>query len=97
MIHDGGEEMGGMRAAPLQGDVACEIAPDVLCIGLHGRTGLSEPPWYTIWDRTCLHDSITRVAELAPAVLGGGHGQPLTGPETPDALSAFAAALGPKR
>lgn len=48
--------------------------------------------WYTTWDRTCLHHSIARVAELAPTVLAGGHGQPMNGPDTPEALRAFAAA-----
>ncbi|WP_432824460.1 MBL fold metallo-hydrolase [Dactylosporangium sp. CA-092794] len=55
------------------------------------RPGLSGPPWYTSWDRHMAAASIRTVADLDPAVLAGGHGIPMTGPQTAQAVRAFAA------
>lgn len=55
------------------------------------RPGLSGPPWYTTWNRAMSRDSVARVASLAPSVLAGGHGEPMAGPGTADAVRAFAA------
>lgn len=57
---------------------------------LLGSQGLSGPPWYTTWDSTVARASITAIAALEPAVLAGGHGAPLVGPGTTEALRAFA-------
>jgi deazaflavin-dependent oxidoreductase (nitroreductase family) len=57
--------------------------------------GLSAPPWYTTWDRRAATTSIARIAVLEPAVLAGGHGLPLTGPGTANAIHAFAAQADP--
>lgn len=57
---------------------------------LRQRPGLSEPPWYTTWDRSVARESIMTLAPLEPTVLAGGHGVPMTGPETASALSDFA-------
>jgi len=54
------------------------------------RPGLSGPPWYTTWNRRAAKDSVEALARLEPAVLAGGHGLPLTGPETAPRLRAFA-------
>lgn len=56
-----------------------------------GRQGLSGPPWYTTWDQRAAAASIDAIAALQPTVVGGGHGRPLTGPETAAAVCAFAA------
>jgi glyoxylase-like metal-dependent hydrolase (beta-lactamase superfamily II) len=59
--------------------------------GLVGRQGLSGPPWYTTWDRRRATESLSQLADLEPSVLGGGHGRPLAGPATAQAVRAFAA------
>lgn len=53
------------------------------------RPGLSEPPWYTTWDRRAARDSVGRLVELEPTVLAGGHGFPMGGTDTARALRAF--------
>lgn len=58
---------------------------------LLGRNGLSAPPRYTTWNRRVATGSIRTLASLEPAVVGGGHGRPLTGPGTTAAVRAFAA------
>jgi hypothetical protein len=54
------------------------------------RPGLSGPPWYTTWNRRTARQSIGTLARLEPTVLAGGHGKPMTGTGTADAVSAFA-------
>lgn len=54
------------------------------------RPGLSGPPWYTTWSTRAARESIERLARLEPAVLAGGHGRPMTGAGTAEALSAYA-------
>jgi glyoxylase-like metal-dependent hydrolase (beta-lactamase superfamily II) len=60
---------------------------------LGGRQGLSEPPWYTTPDRGLARTSIAAIAELEPRILAGGHGRPLTAPDTPERIKAFARSL----
>lgn len=57
---------------------------------LAGRQGLSEPPWYTTPDRDLARASIATIATLEPAILAGGHGHPLTAPDTAARIAAFA-------
>jgi glyoxylase-like metal-dependent hydrolase (beta-lactamase superfamily II) len=58
--------------------------------GLLGqRAGLSGPPWYTTWDRDEARTSVLRLAALRPDVVAGGHGRPLTGPDTAALVEAF--------
>jgi glyoxylase-like metal-dependent hydrolase (beta-lactamase superfamily II) len=54
------------------------------------RSGLSGPPWYTTWSPRAARESIRRLARLDPAVLAGGHGRPMTGVGTAEALRAYA-------
>ena len=54
------------------------------------RQGLSGPPWYTSWNWRMAKASVAALARLEPRVLAGGHGMPLTGAGTGDALGAFA-------
>jgi glyoxylase-like metal-dependent hydrolase (beta-lactamase superfamily II) len=62
--------------------------------GLLGRQGLSGPPWYTTWDGPAATASIAAIAALEPSVVAGGHGRPLTGPETSATVGAFATRVG---
>jgi glyoxylase-like metal-dependent hydrolase (beta-lactamase superfamily II) len=57
---------------------------------VRGRQGLSSPPWYTTWDAREADASIEAIAALEPAVVGGGHGRPMSGPGTPAAVRSFA-------
>jgi glyoxylase-like metal-dependent hydrolase (beta-lactamase superfamily II) len=54
------------------------------------RPGLSGPPWYTTWSPGAAVKSIQRLACLEPTVVAGGHGRPMTGDGTAEALSAYA-------
>lgn len=57
---------------------------------LRQRPGLSGPPWYTTWDPQAARESVEVLARLEPTLVAGGHGPPLTGSGTAEALSAFA-------
>lgn len=74
----------------LTGDALVTLRVNTAAGLLRGRQGLSEPPWYTTWDRRAAVASIAAIASLAPTVLGGGHGRPLVGPGTVDAVRAWA-------
>ncbi len=50
---------------------------------------LAGPPWYTTWSWPAAKASAAAVAELAPRVVAGGHGAPLSGPDVDAKLSAF--------
>jgi glyoxylase-like metal-dependent hydrolase (beta-lactamase superfamily II) len=54
------------------------------------RQRLSGPPWYTSWSWTDAEKSVAALAALEPNVLATGHGLPLTGAGTAQALRAFA-------
>jgi len=54
------------------------------------RPGLSGPPWYTTWSPRAARESIERLARLKPTVLASGHGRPMTGAGTAEAVSAYA-------
>ena len=58
------------------------------------RQGLSAPPWYTTWDRRAAERSIEALADLDPAVVAGGHGWPVAGPDVAARLRAFASVGG---
>lgn len=60
---------------------------------LLSRQQLSGPPWYVTWDRQAARQAAISLAELGPLVLGAGHGNPMTGPETVAKTRAFAAEL----
>lgn len=50
---------------------------------------VSGPPWYTTWSWPAAKESVASLAKLEPRVLAGGHGIPMTGPETPRRVRAF--------
>ena len=57
------------------------------------REALCGPPWYTTWNWPAARESVAKLARLEPTVLAGGHGTPMTGSDTADALSVFAGHL----
>ncbi len=75
----------------LSGDALLTLEVNSWAGILRQRQGLSGPPWYTTWDRHAAMASISRIADLEPGVLAGGHGLPLAGPGTAAAVRAFAA------
>ncbi len=54
------------------------------------RPRLAGPPWYTTWNWRAAKASVAAVARLEPRVLACGHGIPMSGGGTADALRAFA-------
>lgn len=59
--------------------------------GLVSReAGVYGPPRYATWSWRVAKASIASLAELEPRVVAGGHGLPMTDPETPQRVQAFA-------
>ena len=56
---------------------------------LRGEPRVSGPPWYTSWDWTAAKASAAAVAGLAPSVIAGGHGVPMTGQAAGQGLRRF--------
>jgi hypothetical protein len=56
---------------------------------LFGGQQVSGPPWYTTWDRRAATASAAAVVKLAPRVIAGGHGAPMTGLAARDGLRDF--------
>lgn len=77
----------------LTGDALLTLEVNRLSGAVLGRQGLSGPPWYTTWNARAAASSIAAVADLRPVVVGPGHGRPLVGPGTADAVRAFAATV----
>jgi deazaflavin-dependent oxidoreductase (nitroreductase family) len=57
---------------------------------LFQQPGLSGPPWYTTWSWRAAKQSASDLARLEPRILAGGHGVPMTGPNTAHDVQAFA-------
>ncbi len=74
----------------ITGDAVVTLRLNTLSGLLLQRPGLSGPPWYTSWSWPTAKASIAALARLEPNVLAGGHGTPMTGAGTADALRAFA-------
>lgn len=75
---------------PLSGDALVTVGIDTIRGLLRRPSRLSGPPWFTTWDADRAPESIMVLASLRPRVLAGGHGFPLTGPDTADKVAAFA-------
>ncbi len=75
----------------ISGDALLTLRVNAAAGLVWGSQGLSAPPWYTTWDRDAARATIRAIATLEPAVLAGGHGHPLTGPGTAEAVRRFAA------
>lgn len=57
---------------------------------LHRSTAhISNPPWYSTWNRPLAAASMTLLAALEPRVVASGHGVPLVGEGVPEAMRAF--------
>ena len=78
----------------LSGDAMVTARIDTLTHLLTRRDGLSGPPWYTTWDGPAVRRSMARLADLAPDVVGSGHGRPITGPRTAEAVADFVERVG---
>jgi glyoxylase-like metal-dependent hydrolase (beta-lactamase superfamily II) len=73
----------------LTGDALVTLQVNAPAGFLHGRQGLSGPPWYTTWSPRLARTAIAAIAALEPTVVGGGHGRPLSGTGTAAAVRAF--------
>jgi glyoxylase-like metal-dependent hydrolase (beta-lactamase superfamily II) len=73
----------------ISGDALVTAKIDTVASLLLGRNGLSGPPWYTTWNSIAAHASIQALAALKPQVLAGGHGIPMSGPGTTEAINDF--------
>jgi glyoxylase-like metal-dependent hydrolase (beta-lactamase superfamily II) len=74
----------------LTGDALVTLRVNAPAGFLLGRQGLSGPPWYTTWSAALARTAIAAIAAQQPTVIGGGHGRPLTGPDTAAAVRAWA-------
>ncbi|HYO44820.1 MAG TPA: MBL fold metallo-hydrolase, partial [Candidatus Limnocylindrales bacterium] len=81
----------------LTGDALVTLQVNAPAGFLLGRQGLSGPPRYTTWSPRLARAAVAAIAELEPAVVGGGHGRPLTGPGTAAAVRSFEARMGGAR
>jgi glyoxylase-like metal-dependent hydrolase (beta-lactamase superfamily II) len=77
----------------ISGDALVTAKIDTVASLLLGRNGLSGPPWYTTWNSFAAHESIQALAALEPQVLAGGHGIPMSGPGTTEAINDFAQSI----
>lgn len=73
----------------LSGDAMVTARIDTVTHLVTRRQGLSGPPWYTTWDTDAARRSMAQLADLAPNVVGSGHGRPMTGLGTADAVADF--------
>lgn len=73
----------------ITGDALVTMQVNTMSGLLFQHPGLSGPPWYTTWSRVAARESIARICALAPVVVAGGHGIPMTGAATADAVRAF--------
>ena len=74
----------------ISGDAALTLKVNSLSGFVMGASGLSGPPRYTTWSWASARESVATLAGLEPTVLAAGHGPPLIGAGTADALRAFA-------
>ncbi|HEY4753904.1 MAG TPA: MBL fold metallo-hydrolase, partial [Candidatus Limnocylindrales bacterium] len=79
----------------LTGDAMVTLRVNSVAGVLLGSPGLSGPPRYTTWSWGRAKASLRVLADLEPTVVGGGHGQPLTGPDTAALVRAFARTAAP--
>ncbi len=73
----------------ITGDALVTVELNTLCGIVRGEQRVAAPPWYTTWDWQAANASATALAQLAPHVVAGGHGIPLTWPDARGAVRAF--------
>ena len=78
----------------ISGDALVTAKIDTIAGLLLGRNGISGPPWYTTCNSLAALQSIQALAALNPQVLAGGHGIPMKGPGTAEAVNHFAQTIG---
>jgi glyoxylase-like metal-dependent hydrolase (beta-lactamase superfamily II) len=77
----------------ITGDALVTVAVNSVWGLLTGRQAISGPPRYATWSWRVAKRSIANIAGLEPEVVAGGHGLPLAGPGTPDAVKTLSAQL----
>ncbi len=77
----------------ITGDALVTVALNSVWGLLRSSQEVSGPPWYATWGWRVAKGSIAVLAELEPQVVAGGHGIPMSGPETPGLVQAFSARL----
>lgn len=82
-----GDALLTVNLGSLRGVLAWTLRPN--------RPRLSEPPWYTNWDRSKMLASAGAVVQLQPRIVAPGHGRPLSGEAAAAALLAYARTHGP--
>jgi len=73
------------------GDAFCTTNQESFLAVATQRPVLHGPPAYFTTDWDAARDSVRKLAELEPAFVAPGHGQPMAGPETLRALQTIAA------
>lgn len=73
----------------ISGDALLSVKLTSLVGFLTEKQTVSGPPWYVTWDRRTARATVVELAALEPAVLGGGHGVPMSGPELSRQLEAL--------
>jgi glyoxylase-like metal-dependent hydrolase (beta-lactamase superfamily II) len=73
----------------ITGDALVTVELNSLRGILLNRQEVSGPPWYATWSWRVAKRSVASLAKLEPSVVAGGHGIPMTGPETPNRVRAF--------
>lgn len=73
----------------ITGDALVTLRVNAISGLLLQQPGLSGPPWYTTWSWAAAKESVVRICALEPAVVAGGHGIPMTGTGTADAVRRF--------
>ncbi len=73
----------------ISGDALVTVDLNSLWGSLLKKQRVSGPPWYTTWSWRTAKESVATLAKLAPRVLAGGHGIPMTGPKTTGSVRVF--------
>jgi glyoxylase-like metal-dependent hydrolase (beta-lactamase superfamily II) len=76
--------------ALIVGDAFCTTKQESFFAVATQRPELHGPPAYFTTDWDAARDSVRRLAALEPAFIAPGHGQPMAGPETTQALRELA-------
>jgi hypothetical protein len=75
----------------IAGDALCTTRQESLLAVAQQRPELHGPPAYYTTEWNAARDSVQRLAALNPTVLAPGHGLPMAGPHTSEALQELSA------
>jgi hypothetical protein len=73
----------------ITGDALVTVSLNSVWGLLTRKREMSGPPWYASWNWRLAKKSVATLAELEPQVVAGGHGIPISGPDTPGLVQAF--------